>query len=115
LTFDINSNANMAPVVLVASLDPTPTNFGPLGIIDLSLTPGLYAVLADGAGALQPANLADVTSAACGTFTIAVSLGPGGLPAGLTVNVQGVVLSVTSVPPPPNGQFHITDMEQIIT
>jgi hypothetical protein len=31
------------------------------------------------------------------------------------VNVQGVVFSLTSVPPPPNGLFHITDMEQIIT
>jgi hypothetical protein len=115
LSFDINTNANMAPVLLLASLDPTPTNFGPLGIIDLSLTPGQYAVLADGAGVLQPANPADFTSATCGTYTIAIPLGPGGLPAGLIVNVQGVVISVTSVPLPPNGLFHITDMEQIIT
>jgi hypothetical protein len=115
LTFDINSNANSAPVVLVASLDPTPTNLGALGILELSLTMGAYAILADGAGALQPANPGDFTTPACGTYTLSLPLGPGGLPPGLNVNVQGVVISTSTIPPPPNGAFHWTDMEQITT
>ena len=55
-----------APVVLVASLDPGPLNLGPLGILNVGLTPGLYAVIADGAGALGPPNPADFTDWYCG-------------------------------------------------
>jgi hypothetical protein len=109
LTWTINSVARSAPVVLVASLDPGPLNLGPLGIINLGLTPGLYAVIADGAGALQGANPAHATDWYCGDFQISVPLGPGGLPPGLTIYNQGVILAPpTSNPPPPNGQFHIT-------
>jgi hypothetical protein len=108
LTWAVNSNASNAPVVLVASLDPGPINLGPLGILNFGLTPGLYAVIADGAGALQPANPAHVTDWFCGDVSVSVPLGPGGLPPGLTIYSQGAVLGPGSNPPPPNGQFHIT-------
>jgi hypothetical protein len=110
LMLAVNSNASVAPVVLVASVDPGPTNLGPLGIINLGLSPGSYAVLADGAGAFQPANPADFTDSYCGDFALSIPLGPAGLPPGLTFYVQGVVVGPGSVPPPPNGAFHITDM-----
>jgi hypothetical protein len=107
LTWSINSNALLAPVAILASLDPGPVNLGPLGIINLGLA-GPYAVIADGAGVLATPNPAAFTDAYCGDYQVAVPLGPIGLPPGLTIFTQGVVLTTTSVPPPPNGQFHIT-------
>ena len=71
--------------------------------------------VADGAGAFGLPNPADVTSAPCGTFTTSVQLAPGGLPPGMTIYNQGVVISTTSTPPPPNGQFHITTEVTITT
>jgi hypothetical protein len=115
LTLAVNSNASVAPVVLVASVDPGPTNLGPLGVINLGLSPGSYAVLADGAGAFQPPNPADFTDSYCGDFELSIALGPAGLPPGLTFYVQGVVVGPGSVPPPPNGAFHITDMVTVNT
>ena len=77
LTWTINSNARSAPVVLVASLDPGPLNLGALGILNIGLTPGLYAVIADGAGALGPPNPAHATDWYCGDFSISLPLGAG--------------------------------------
>jgi hypothetical protein len=108
LTLAVNSNAASAAVILVASLDPGPTSLGPLGVIDLGLTPGSFAVLADGLGAFQPANPADFTDSYCGDFAMTIPMGAG-LPPGLVIHVQGVVLGPGSSPPPPNGAFHITD------
>jgi hypothetical protein len=104
----INSNAIGAPVILVGSLDPGPTSLGPYGTLNLGFVPGLYAVIADGAGLLQPANPAHVTDG-CGDVIISTNINP--LPPGLTIYWQGVVISTTSNPPPPNGLFHITDLE----
>jgi hypothetical protein len=75
----------------------------------------LFAVVADGAGALQPANPNDVTDQFCGVFEMSIQLGPAGLPPGLSINVQGGVVTTTSVPPPPNGLFHITELATINT
>ena len=61
-------------------------------------------------GALQAANPAHFTDGYCGDFAISIPLGPGGLPPGITFNNQGVVMSTTSTPPPPNGVFHITTL-----
>jgi hypothetical protein len=107
LTWTVNSVAKAAPVVLVASLDPGPLNLGALGTLNLGLTPGLFAVIADGAGALQPANPVDFTDWYCGDYAVTVPL-PAGLPAGLVIYSQGVIMAPASVPAPPNGQFHIT-------
>jgi hypothetical protein len=114
LTWFVNSNAHSAPVVLVASLDPGPMNLGPLGVINLGLTPGLYAVVADGAGVLQLPNAGDWTDSYCGDLSVTIPFGPAGLPPGLTIYNQGVVIG-TSNPPPPNGQFHITTLVTINT
>jgi hypothetical protein len=70
LTWTVNSVAKSAPVVLVASLDPGPINLGALGTINLGLTPGQYAVIADGAGVLQAANPAHFTDWYCGDLAV---------------------------------------------
>jgi len=113
LTWFVNSTAQSAPVVLVASLDPGPMNLGALGTISLGLTPGLYAVIADGAGALQIPNPADVTDFYCGDLSVTLQL-PGGLPPGLAIYTQGAIFGGGN-PPPPNGLFHITTPVTITT
>jgi hypothetical protein len=119
LNWTINSNANGAPVVLFASVDPGPTGiFGPggfLGSLDIGFTSGAFVTVADGVGVFQVANPADVTGASCGMFQTSIALGPAGLPPGFTFYNQGVILSMTSVPPPTNGLFHITNMKQRTT
>ena len=45
---------------------------------------------------LQPADPAHVTTAPCGQCSVAVPLGPAGLPSGLTIFNQGIVVSTTS-------------------
>jgi hypothetical protein len=115
LTWAVNSNAPSAPVVIVASLDPGPLDLGPtVGILNVGLTPGLYAVIADGAGALGAANGAHATDWHCGDFQTSLPMG-GGLPPGLTIYNQGVVIGPGSNPPPPNTQFHITTPVTITT
>jgi hypothetical protein len=115
LTWSINSVARSAPVILVASLDPGPINLGPLGVIGVGLVPGLYVVLADGIGAFGPQSQADVTDWYCGDFQLSVPLGPAGLPPGIPIYNQGVIVAPASVPPPPNGQFHLTTPVTITT
>jgi len=107
ITWSINSVARSAPVVLVASLDPGPLNLGPLGILPIGLTPGLYAVLADGAGALGPPNPADFTDWYCGDYTFMLPL-PTGI-SGVVIYSVAVVIAPASIPPPPNGSFHATN------
>jgi hypothetical protein len=113
LTWFINSTAQSAPVVLVASLDPGPRYLGALGTINVGITPGLYVVLADGAGALQLPNPADVTDGYCGDFSLTIQL-PAGLPPGFAIYTQGIVIGGGN-PPPPNGVFHITTPVTITT
>jgi hypothetical protein len=113
LTWNINSNALGAPVVLIATFDPGPTDMGPFGVLNIGFTPGFYVVLADGGGVLQPAHPAHFTDA-CGDFTLVIPL-DSGLPPGLVIYNQGVVVAPFSAPPPPNGTFHITDPETINT
>ncbi len=114
LTWSINANAG-GPVILVATLDPGPVNLGALGLLNVGLTPGQYYVVADGTGAFQAANPGAATDWWCGDYSISVPLGPGGLPPGLTIFNQGVVITPSSLPPPPNGQFHITSAVTINT
>jgi hypothetical protein len=113
ITWFVNSNGLGAPVILLAGTDPGPTSLGALGMLNIGVTPGTFVVIADGAGVLQPANPADTTDA-CGDWTFTLQL-PSGLPPSLTIYNQGVVISPASIPPPPNGAFHITDEETITT
>jgi hypothetical protein len=114
LTWDVNSNGHNAPLIIVASFDPGPTDMGPYGILNIGFAPGAYAVVVDGAGVLQPATPAHVTDD-CGDFSVTYPLGGAGLPPGLTILNQGAVVSPTSVPPPPNGAFHILQLAVINT
>jgi hypothetical protein len=115
LTWSINSNANGAPVIIIASTDPGPTSLDAYGTLNLGFTPGAFAIIADGTGVLQPANPSDLTDSGCGLFSTSIPVGPVGLPLGLTIHNQGIVLSPSSVPAPPNGLFHLTDLEILNT
>jgi hypothetical protein len=115
LVFSVHSNAPAgSPVELVASFDPGPTDFGPYGILNVGFTAGLWVPIIDGGGAFGPPNPAHLTNA-CGDLDVPIMLTGDGVPPGLVINVQGGVVAPFSVPPPPNGLFHITDMVQIIT
>jgi hypothetical protein len=91
----------------------------------IGLVYGRYAVLADGPGFLTPVgNPSDVTSPPCGTFSYSGSVGPAGLPPGLTIYNQGVVIPAVGPPPtsgllppppPPNGWFHFTNLAVLNT
>jgi hypothetical protein len=115
LTFSVNSNAPAgSPVELVASFDPGPTDFGVYGVLNVGFTPGLWVPLIDGGGAFGPPVPAHVTDS-CGDLSVPITLTGDGIPPGLVINVQGGIVAPFSVPPPPNGLFHITEMVQIIT
>jgi hypothetical protein len=115
ITFAINSNAPAgSPVELIASFDPGPTDFGPYGIMNIGFTPGLFVPLIDGGGAFGPPVPGHVTDA-CGDLAVPIQLTPAGIPPNLTINVQGGVVAPASVPPPPNGLFHMTTVGVIQT
>ena len=119
LTWDVDSSAVGGSVILIASTDPGPTDLGPLGVVGIGFL-GQYVVLADATGAFGNPNPADVTSAPCGTFSTSVLLGAGGLPPGMTIYNQAVVIPLPAGPPPTNGQippppppnasFHMTNV-----
>jgi hypothetical protein len=113
LTWDVNSNGPNVPLIIVASFDPGPTDMGPYGILNIGFSPGAWVVVADGGGVLQPANPSDFTDD-CGDFSVTYPVGPG-LPTGLTILNQGAVIAPFSVPPPPNGAFHILTLAVINT
>jgi hypothetical protein len=79
-------------------------------MLNLGFLPGSYLIVAD--GLTVPSH---VTSPVCGVFELAIPVGPIGLPPGIAIRNQGVVISPASVPPPPNGVFHITDLEILNT
>jgi hypothetical protein len=95
-------SAPSKPLILAVDTSAGPTSLGPLGSLSLGLSPGFLA-LADGIGVFQPPNPADVTDA-CGNYLWSYTFGGTGLPSGLVLYFQGVVVD----PAAPNGSFHLT-------
>jgi hypothetical protein len=122
LVWQIDSSAVGGQVVLVASLDPGAIDLGSVGMTGIQLLLDRYYVIADAPGFLTiPGNPADVTAAPCGTFTFSV---PAGLPPGLTIYNQGIVIpppiplptsGLLPPPPPPNFWFHFTNVAVLNT
>ena len=87
------ANTQFLPCVVAMDVTSGPTSFAGIGIFNLGFTPCMYTLTAPNAA-----------MDACRTWSLSIPTGPSGIPLGLTLYLQAVIVDLAA----PNGQFHIS-------
>jgi hypothetical protein len=90
-------------IILGGDTSPGPISLGTLGVLNLGFSPAFFT-LADFTGVLGPLTGNDFTDT-CGQWALGIQLGGVGVPTGLVIHTQAIVVD----PLAPNGAFHISN------